>query len=243
MDKQIARVCVLVKAYPQPSQQYEETVCCAAITDSGELRRIYPVPYRRLRPEQQFDRFDWIEGDMRQATDDLRPESYKIDPDTLRIIERGKRKDAATKARLWLAHVVESLSWLKEERKRTGKSLGIVRPDPGSVRFSWQSIVKADEADRALTLDSQRQASLFFPDPLERLDDPEFVFRYRFESRGNTHNMALHDWEVQAAYRNYKKRYGGVDLALEKMQEYYESRVTGMNLHFVLGNMQKRVSG
>lgn len=53
MDKQIARACVLVKAYPQPSQHYEKTVCCAAITDSGKLRRIYPVPYRRFRPEQK----------------------------------------------------------------------------------------------------------------------------------------------------------------------------------------------
>jgi len=34
MDKQIAHVYVLVKAYPQPGQQYEETICCAAITDS-----------------------------------------------------------------------------------------------------------------------------------------------------------------------------------------------------------------
>ena len=32
------RVWILVKAFPQPSQKYEETVCCAGIAeDTGEL--------------------------------------------------------------------------------------------------------------------------------------------------------------------------------------------------------------
>jgi len=52
--------------------------------------------------------------------------------------------------------------------------------------------------------------------------------------------MALHDWEVQATYRNNKKRYGRIDTALDKMREYYEFWATEMNLHLVFGNMQKR---
>ena len=37
------RVCILVKAYPQPSQKYQETVCVAAVTAAHELVRIYPI--------------------------------------------------------------------------------------------------------------------------------------------------------------------------------------------------------
>lgn len=62
MDRTIKQLRILVKAYPQHSQQYEETVCCAGVSDSGELLRIYPIPYRHLRQDQQFDRFDLIEA-------------------------------------------------------------------------------------------------------------------------------------------------------------------------------------
>lgn len=30
-------ICILVKAYPQPSQKYEETVCCAGVTEDGRF--------------------------------------------------------------------------------------------------------------------------------------------------------------------------------------------------------------
>ena len=53
------RVRILVKAFPQPSKAHEETVCCAGITeDGGELLRLFPIRFRRLPQEQQFDRFD-----------------------------------------------------------------------------------------------------------------------------------------------------------------------------------------
>lgn len=49
------RARVLVKAYPQPSEQYGETVCVAAITEDGSrLLRLYPIRFRHLDPEQRF---------------------------------------------------------------------------------------------------------------------------------------------------------------------------------------------
>lgn len=44
MDLKREKVCVLVKAYPQQSKKYIETVCCAAITEQGELRRLNLTP-------------------------------------------------------------------------------------------------------------------------------------------------------------------------------------------------------
>lgn len=42
------RVRILVKAFPQPSNKHEETVCCAGVTEDGlELLRLYPIRYRR----------------------------------------------------------------------------------------------------------------------------------------------------------------------------------------------------
>src|SRR3990172_7060301 len=62
---------ILVKAFPQPSQKHEETVCCAGITvDTEELARLYPIRYRRLAKANQFDRFDLVEMTITRATDD-----------------------------------------------------------------------------------------------------------------------------------------------------------------------------
>ena len=42
------KILILAKTYPSPSAKYGETSCIAGITDRAEMRRIYPVPYRRL---------------------------------------------------------------------------------------------------------------------------------------------------------------------------------------------------
>ena len=73
---QRAQIRVLVKAFPQHSRKYEETVCCAGITQSGQLIRLFPIVYRMLPQEQRFDRFDLIEAIITQASSDTRPESF-----------------------------------------------------------------------------------------------------------------------------------------------------------------------
>jgi hypothetical protein len=56
------RVRILVKAFPQPSKAHEETVCCAGISEDGtELLRLFPIRFRRLPKEHQFDRFDLVQ--------------------------------------------------------------------------------------------------------------------------------------------------------------------------------------
>jgi diketogulonate reductase-like aldo/keto reductase len=51
------RVRILVKAFPQPSEKHEETVCCAGITeDRRQLLRLFPIRYRRLPKDHQFER-------------------------------------------------------------------------------------------------------------------------------------------------------------------------------------------
>src|SRR5689334_22776368 len=68
------QVCVLVKAQPQPSQKYEETVCVAAVTIDHRLVRLYPVRFRHLDAAKRFSRFDWLDVEVTRATDDPRPE-------------------------------------------------------------------------------------------------------------------------------------------------------------------------
>ena len=79
------RVRILVKAFPQPSKKHEKTVCCAGITDDGrELLRLFPIRYRRLAKEHQFERFDLVEM-MATKASDPRPESFRVDEVSIQL--------------------------------------------------------------------------------------------------------------------------------------------------------------
>ena len=73
---------ILTKTYPGPSSKHRETTCVAALNRRGELRRVFPVPFRFLNGTQQFQKWEWIRANLIRAASDKRPESYKIDVDT-----------------------------------------------------------------------------------------------------------------------------------------------------------------
>lgn len=228
------RALVLVKAYPQPSQKYEETVCCAGISPTGEFLRIYPVRYRRLPKEKRFERWDVLEFEARKATDDFRPESRHVNEDTIVIVQPSSSIEEVQRVRMWAPHVAKSLTALKEDNKTTERSLGIVRPDPGSVRFKARRLRKDSVEDGEIQA-LFRQQSLLDAIALPSLTI-EYEFSYRFTSDGTAHEMKIHDWEVQAAHHHYKIKYG--DQALDKLKHEYEVNIPARNLHFVMGTMK-----
>lgn len=238
MARSTKRVFVLVKAYPQPSRTYNETVCCAGITEKGEFVRLYPVRFRQLKPEQRFERYDLVEVQGERPKDDHRPESFHVDEGSIKIIRRGKDTDAATKPAVWLPHVSPTLDALKnandDPERRT--SLGIVKPDPESIRFSWKPASAAEADDRDISAALQYQANLLGEAPLDPLDPPEYAFIFQYTSGGRSSKGQIHDWEVQAAYRAYKRKYG--ERALEMMRQQYQEEMAKRNLHLFLGTMK-----
>jgi hypothetical protein len=226
-----------VKAYPQPSKKYDETVCCAALSEEGRLLRLYPIRYRHLRDEQKFNRFDLVEVAIYKASHDPRPESYKIKEESLRIIASGRNFQRDSKSQLWLS-MVQPFNELQIQQKANKTSLGIIRPDSGSLSFYYKT-VKEEPEEADLIKGLQKQADLF-DDALTSLEPLEYLFYFKFTTHGQARNMQLHDWEVQATYLNYKRRYGSVKSALEKMIEYYDHQLKQYNPHFVMGNMGQR---
>lgn len=225
------RALILVKAFPQPSQKYEETVCCAGLTPEGQFVRLYPIRYRHLARDQRFDRWDVIEYEAERPRDDYRPESRHVNEDTIHVAQSREHLTDEQRVRLWAPHVTDSLVKLKELNVATERSLGIVRPDPGTVKFTCSRL----SADEAMAKQAEfKQVSLLQPDTLPELP-VEYEFRYRFACGGTSHNMRIHDWEVQAAYFAYKRKYGDGTLAV--LRQEYEERIPVRNLHFVMGTM------
>lgn len=229
------QVFILVKAYPQPSQKYEETVCCAGITAEGEFVRLYPVRYRHLAEGSKFDRFDLIEVMGERPRGDGRPESFHIDENSIRVVRSAKTLTSEQKAALWLKSVSISLEELRSRNKSHGVSLGIVKPDIGSMRFSAKPAHEASNEDKAIS-DSLLHQNSLLESPLKPLPAPEYGFYYRYTSAGKKSEGRIHDWEVQAAYGEYKRRYGTA--VLEEMRKMYQETIPAQNLHLILGTMQ-----
>src|SRR5262245_24834801 len=85
----LARVLVLVKATPQPSSQYGDTVCVAGLdveVEPPRWLRLYPVPFRYLDGGSQFSKYDIIMVRTRAAGADKRPESRKIDATSITTV-------------------------------------------------------------------------------------------------------------------------------------------------------------
>lgn len=226
------RARILVKAYPQPSKKLEETVCVAAVSEDGKrMLRLYPIRFRRLLAEQRFERFDLIECSGYQTTSDVRPESYHVDETSIRLVEKAKSLSDLTKMKLWQDHIIGSLTALEETQKVTKQSLGIVKPDVGTVKFIVIPIAEAPEEDREF----MQQQSLL-ETPLKPLEKSEFAFKYSFTSGGKSHEHTILDWEVQAAWFSFQRQYGNKEKALDMLKQEYGKRIPGQNLHIIFGN-------
>lgn len=229
------RALVLVKAFPQPSQKYQETVCCAGITPEGNLVRLYPIRFRHLPLEKRFKRWNVVEYVASRPMADHRPESRHVNEDSILVVQA--KVSPEQRVRLWLPHVSESLQALKDENIATGKSLGIVKPDEGSLVFKSRrlSSESADDVELQKTYQAFQQASLLDTPDLKPIA-VEYEFSYHFASGGKKHVMKIHDWEVQATLHSYKRDYG--EKALEMMHDQYQTRMPENNLHFVMGTMK-----
>src|SRR5260370_18796925 len=81
------------KTSPELSSKYFETVCTGAVLEDGSPIRLYPIPFRYMDQRDQFRKYQWMAARIAKSTFDSRPESYKIDFDSIEpgeVIQPGK---------------------------------------------------------------------------------------------------------------------------------------------------------
>lgn len=206
---------ILTKTYPTPSTKYRETTCVAAITSTGQLRRIFPVPFRLLDGVQQFKKWEWIKAGLSQPKGDNRPESRRIDTDS---IERDGNVipiiggDWSQRTRWIEPHIVPGFAALEARRQATGETLGFLRVS----RILELQITAVDEPDWT-EADTVRLSQDGLFDSVEVKQRPPlrklpYDFHYRYECIGpngvESLRHKLTDWEVGALYWNCVKGYG-----------------------------------
>jgi len=79
-------VLITVKTYPIPSSKYDELVCTAGVTETGDFVRLYPINFRDLPFDQKFKKYQWIEVKASKHTGrEQRKESYRPDSESISI--------------------------------------------------------------------------------------------------------------------------------------------------------------
>ena len=130
MNRETKKILVTVKAYPNPSQKYGETVCCAGIDmDTHQFIRLYPIPFRDLEDDKRFGKYNVISIVCTRPNDDKRPESYRVGVDTLKVLEKWDTKDRWERRKSVVLRVaVKSMCQVFQEVKQSDLSLAFVKP-------------------------------------------------------------------------------------------------------------------
>jgi hypothetical protein len=200
------RLLILTKTYPSPSGQYRETTCVAAVNEKGEMRRIFPVPFRLLEGGSRFHKWEWIEADVQTTSKDQRPESRRIDVDS--IARSGTvipTDDHWSQRRRWIdAQIVPSYAALEQRRQTTGETLGILRP----TKLVSLDITPVAETEWTPDDTQKRTRDGLFDTPEVRGRAPlrklplDLHYRYEIETAEGVETLRhkITDWETGALY-------------------------------------------
>lgn len=246
MTPKIEKILILAKTYPSPSAQYCETSCIAGINEQGEMRRIYPVPFRLLSEEQRFSKWQWIEARTRKSNNDHRPESFRIDIDTLECKEKIPTTDAWAIRRQWLKQIptFESFTDLQNWSTKTGRSLALLKI---SLIEALEIIPVRNPAWTAEEIEkltrSQQQGNLFSATEAERQTRQleklpyDFYYKYLDPKASSTKRHKIVDWEAGALYRTCYQSHK--ETWQKPFKDKLETTLPSKDLMFLMGNIHR----
>ncbi|MCC7439206.1 MAG: hypothetical protein IT211_11995 [Armatimonadetes bacterium] len=247
------RLLIWGKTYPEKSKKYLECVCTGAVDEEGQFIRIYPIPFRYLNPEIQFHKYQWIRARVCKSTKDTRPESYEIDPASIKI-----EGEVLSTQNFWHSRqqwIFKNLNWqfrtycngLDNVQKNHRTSIAVIKPR----EVLNVEIYRRPEADRDRYFDKEQRvnSSLLQTDlwyEFNKLSDEDqravknlqyIQSRIRVhwlchDPHCKKHLMQIIDWEVVELQR---KR--GDEIARQKVIDI--TTLDKYDTHFFLGNLHQ----
>lgn len=233
------KILVVVKTYPNPSTKYQETVCVAGVSleSPPTLVRLYPIPFRDLPFDQQFQKYQVIEAELKKNKNDYRPESYKVNPDSIKTLEKIDTKEKWRKRKEILFPLLDSsMCSIQAGQGESKKSLGIFRPSKVQD-FIVEHVKEKDWNQSQKEILSQKNFLNRNKKILEKIPY-KFKVKYLCDQSGCPgHMQGLIDWETAQLYRNLRKKYDERTM-IEKMKEKYLSQICGSDNdpYLIVGN-------
>ncbi|MGC5032317.1 hypothetical protein [Micromonospora sp. DT229] len=248
VDDRIVRLQLLitVKAAPNPSEKYGETVCVAGLR-TDVLRptwvRLYPINFRHLDSDEAFKKYDIVSVDAKPARQDQRRESWKPIMDR---IQKERHLDGWRSRQPLLDPAVEdSMCRLNREAQdhADAQSLALVRPrEVRALKVTPHPGWNDDEQRKIEAYASQ--PDLFSGRTRTPLQAPRFkaAYHYRCHEPGcKGHKQHVIDWELVALQRRLADH---SDAALREALEtkfLEEMCAPNRDVAFYVGNQAKRV--
>jgi hypothetical protein len=224
-------VTILVKALPQPSKRYGETVCCAGVTPDGRWKRLFPIRFRHLSGSNSFKRWDQVRFRYSKPRQDKREESCRVHEESIEIVGELPKIE---RARALDPLVIPSVA----DAARRGQSLALIRPR--NTRFTYKR--KSTEAlveEREAYANAARQGSLLDKE-LESLEPSPYEFKFRFRDGEAEHTYTNGDWEAHAMFYGGRRR-GNSDIeVLQWMDHVFNEEYPRRGMAFAVGNQAKR---
>lgn len=204
-QKQKLRVLITVKTYPIPSSKYDELVCTAGVTETGDFVRLYPINFRDLPFSQQYKKYQWIEVmAAKHEGRDVRKESYRPESDSIQILGEPIKSNPGNwkeRARFVLGNKARSMEDFRDRQQADRSSLGFFRP-----KIVHDLVISPDEPDWKPSFKAALQQARLWETRAVTLEPPRkipFKFHYQFEcddARCSGHKMMIEDWEVGALF-------------------------------------------
>ena len=235
------KILIATKTYPSISTKYQETVCTAGILLSEEENplqwiRIYPIRYRYLDFDKRYPRWAIVSAKIKRNDQDYRPESFRIDDNSLQIIRKiDTTNNWQERKSLVLSLQFRSIADIQAQ----GKSLGIIKPKSIERFFSKKTSREWNQKQQTVL----NQLDLFEPNiDLEKIP---YKFFYQFTDEDNVpHKYSISDWEIMELYRKCRDRsqLSGLEAeqyALEKVRQKLEDDfLESKDLYFIVGNLK-----
>lgn len=221
-----AEVTILVKAAPNVGKKHGEMVCCAGLDAYGQWIRMFPISFRHLPKEKQFKRWDRVRFKWRLPDDDPRPESRRVDSQSLTIVGRMPDREKQS----FLAKRI--VGGLAAERAK-GRTFALLKPQID--QFIVVSRSAAEIREEQHKLDAARQQPDFFtPDPLVPVTACPYSFKYKYRTDDGEREGTCQDWETEATFFRWKNQYGETK-ALDQMRDTFGKKLPERGLYFAMG--------
>lgn len=243
------RILITVKTYPTLSAKYGELVCTAGLREDGSWIRIYPVPFRSLEEYRKFEKYRIIEAQVISNPKDPRPESHKVDIDTLTLTETIiSTADGWRERRNWVlvrGKVYDDLSRLiAAANERNELSLATFKPTE-ILDFKAETQSPEWDQEKIAKLQSASQQASLFPEWQPRavtryVKKLPWKFSYKLkDSQGRESTMMIEDWEIGALYWNCLKEGATPEDAVAKVRQKYFDYFRQQDLHLFLGTTRE----
>ncbi|MET8004509.1 hypothetical protein [Nonomuraea glycinis] len=202
------RVLITVKAAPNPSETYGETVCIAALRldlDNPGWIRLYPINFRELDGDSKFKKYDIVTVDAKPNTSDPRAESWRPRADSFAVEKRVKGWDR--RMSYVDDYVEESMcDLINGVRDHPGaRSLAAIRPKE-ILRLDIKPHPGWTPEEQAKINRYVQQLDLFDVGPRIALQAPRFKAWYQYRchlATCPTHRQGIYDWEFAALQRRF----------------------------------------